>query len=146
MIPRATHGHTVILYTDASALVKRYVSEADSDRTARWINDADHIACVRVGYTETFRAISVALGEEAGPPLATFERDWQSVVLLEVDDALVRRAAVIAVGLGVRTLDALHLAAAEQLTGPDFWLLTWGRRMWLAARTLGLQVLPEREP
>ncbi len=75
-----------------------------------------------------------------------FEQDWGQIAILEVHDVLTRRAAVLAVSLRLRSLDALHLAAAERLGGPDLRMMTWDRRLWQAAQSLGLRVLPEGVP
>jgi hypothetical protein len=136
----------VIVYADASALVKRYVNEAGTELVRRWLAEAEQVVCSRFGYVETHRAIVGAGGEKTAEHLAAFERDWDRIAVVEVDDALVRRAAVLASGLGLRSLDAMHLAAAEQVGGTDFALATWDRRLWQAARTLGIQTLPDEEP
>jgi predicted nucleic acid-binding protein len=136
----------VILYADASGLVKRYLAESGSELVARWLDDADRVACCRIGYVETYRAIMLGGLEDAGDVIQAFERDWSLLDVIEVDNGLSRRAGVLAAGLGIRSLDALHLAGAELLSGPDLQIMTWDRRLWRAARTLGMIALPETEP
>jgi predicted nucleic acid-binding protein len=136
----------VILYADASGLVKRYLAEAGSELVAGWLDDAERVACCRIGYVEAYRAIMLAGLEDAADTIQAFERDWSLLDVVEIDDGLSRRAGVLAAGLGVRSLDALHLAGAELLTGPDLRIMTWDRRLWRAARILGMAVLPEAEP
>ena len=136
----------MILYADASALVKRYVAEEGSDRVARWVDRANQVACCRIGFVEVARAIMLAGLSDPGTARQAFEQDWERIAILEIHDLLARRAVVLATNLRLRSLDALHLAAAESLDGPDLQLMTWDRRLWRAAQSLSIQVLPEEEP
>ena len=111
-----------------------------------WIAAADEVACCRIGFVEVYRAIARAGAIDNLGVLAALERDWAVMRVVDVDDHLVRGAAVLATTLGLRTLDALHLAAAETLVGPDLRVLTWDIRLWRAARARGLATLPETEP
>jgi predicted nucleic acid-binding protein len=58
-----------------------------------------------------------------------------------VDIPLLERAGEIACQLATRTLDAIHLAAAERL-GPDLTFVTFDERQAAAARAMGLAVAP----
>lgn len=73
--------------------------------------------------------------------LSALANDWQRFHVVPVDDRCLHRASEIGCGLQVRTLDAIHLAAAERLPGPTPFL-TFDRRESVAAVTLGLQVIP----
>jgi predicted nucleic acid-binding protein len=66
--------------------------------------------------------------------------------VVDLTDPLLRAAATLAVMHGLRTLDALHLAAADLFAGPDLRVLTWDRRLWRAANARGLATLPTTEP
>ena len=136
----------MILYADASALVKRYVAEEGSDRVARWVDRANQVACCRIGFVEVARAIMLAGLSDPGTARQAFEQDWERIAILEIHDLLARRAVVLATNLRLRSLDVPPLAAAESLDGPDLQLMTWGRRLWRAAQSLSIQVLPEEEP
>ena len=136
----------MILYADASALVKRYVAEEGSDHVARWVAGANQVACCRIGFVEVARAIMLAGLSDPATARQAFEQDWERIAILEVHDLLARRAVTIATNLRLRSLDSLHLAAAESLDGIDFQLMTWDRRLWRAAQSIGIQVLPEEEP
>lgn len=61
--------------------------------------------------------------------------------MVALDDAVCRRAAVFAETIGARTLDALHLAAAEVVGGGAMPFVTFDRRLAGAARSLGWTVL-----
>jgi uncharacterized protein len=127
------------LYLDSSALVKRYVREIGSDAIIEAMDRASAYKMCRVGFVETVRA--VALGGEADD-VEKVEGDWTRVDVIEVDRALAEDAARLAVHHRLRTLDALHLAAALTLAdeGPTF--ATWDARLHRAARECGLRTLP----
>jgi len=130
-----------MLYLDASALVKRYVEEPGSDVVRTAMADADGWLMCRVGFVETVRAVALAAGARAA---AVVRREWPSFAVVEVDHALAERAAELALTDGLRSLDALHLAAALLLAPGTVTLATWDERLHRAARRHRLPVLPER--
>ena len=67
--------------------------------------------------------------------------DWEQTQIVELDAETCERAADYAVTLGVRTLDALHLAAAHRVGGGALPFLTFDLRQAQAARSLGWMVL-----
>ena len=79
------------------------------------------------------------LGEE----VAAFEREWAAFGVVEVDQALVERAAALAMKHALRSLDALHLAAALILPRQDLVVGTWDRPVHAAAEAEGFVLLPE---
>ncbi len=93
----------------------------------------------RVGFVETVRAVELA----AGPlPVKSFREEWQAFGVIEVDQALVDRAATLAVNRSLRSLDSLHLAAALLVPVQDLVLATWNERLHAAGRAEGLRLLP----
>lgn len=100
----------------------------------------DWAAC-RVAFVETARAVQLA-----GVPIAALRADWQSFTVVEVDEGLCETAVDLARENGLRALDALHLAAALAVAGPELRLATWDRRLWDAAGRRGLAVLPRDLP
>lgn len=72
---------------------------------------------------------------------AAFAEDLPTVGVVELDGVVCEMAASIAASTGVRTLDALHLAAAQRIASPDLVFLTFDVRQAQAARALGLTVL-----
>ena len=56
---------------------------------------------------------------------------------------LVESAASLALARDLRSLDAVHLAAALLLEGEELAMATWDRRLHAAALGEGLQVVPE---
>lgn len=126
------------LYLDASALVKRYVAEEGSDLIIGAMQEATSWAICRIGYVETARAVHLAAGR---PALRRLQRDWPSFDVVEVDAELAERAAELTFEAELRSLDALHLAAALLLPAAVT-VATWDLRLHRAARKSGLATLP----
>jgi len=93
----------------------------------------------RAGFVETIRAVGLV----AGLPATKAVRDeWPAFGILELDQQLAEHAAALALDRELRSLDALHLAAALMLPGKDLVFATWDRRLHTAARAEGLELLP----
>jgi uncharacterized protein len=125
---------------DASALVKRYVAEPGSDTVRDAMDEAAGWFMCRVGYVETIRAIRLAAGNAAA---RAAREEWSAVGVIEVDQPLVEHAAELALDRDLRSLDAMHLAAALVLPSDDLVLATWDRRLHAAARAEGMRVIPD---
>jgi predicted nucleic acid-binding protein len=95
----------------------------------------------RVAFVETYRAIATAAGAATAQRLVS---EWSAFGIVEVDQRLVERAAQLTVATELRSLDAIHLAAALLLPRDDLVLATWDRRLHSAARAEGVDALPER--
>jgi predicted nucleic acid-binding protein len=143
----------VILYADASALVKRYVSEAGSAEIIALTNQAVAVATAVISRAEVAAALarSVRQGvlQESGGRRAQrkFARDWPDIVRVPVTEALVLRAESTAWEYGLRGYDAVQLAAAltwRESIGVDVTLATFDRQLWEAAPDAGLQVWPNK--
>jgi uncharacterized protein len=129
-----------MLYLDASALVKRYVEEEGSEVVLKAMDNADAWSMCRIGFVETVRAVALAGGRSA---IKRVERDWLAFDVIEVDRALAEHAAQIALSAELRSLDALHLAAALVLPSEDLTIVTWDARLHRAALDQGLTTLPD---
>jgi len=104
------------------------------------MNSAEGWFMCRIGFVETVRAV----GESAGRAAAkTVREEWPAFGLIEVDQRLAEEAAELAIDRGLRSLDALHLAAALTLPREDLLLATWDRRLHTAAGAEGLGLIPE---
>jgi predicted nucleic acid-binding protein len=128
-----------MLYLDASALVKRYIAEQGSESVLSAMEKPGAWSICRIGFVETVRAVGLVGGRKA---VKRVEADWPSFDVVEVDRALAEQAAELALSAELRSLDALHLAAALVLPSEDLTLATWDTRLHRAARKQGLQTLP----
>jgi uncharacterized protein len=72
---------------------------------------------------------------------SAFLSDLAALSIVELDRVTCEAAATVAEVTGVRTLDALHLAAAQRVGGPAVPFLTFDARQAQAARALGLTVV-----
>jgi predicted nucleic acid-binding protein len=130
-----------MLYLDSSALIKRYLKEEGSDSVIAAM-DAEGAWCsCRIGFLETARAVGRAEGARV---LKEVELDWREFDVIEVDRDLTERAVEVAIANGLRSLDALHLAAALSLSNGELVFATWDKRLHRAARAHGLRTLPAR--
>lgn len=129
------------LYVDASALLKHYVEEPDSDRFEELFASDPVRITARHTIVEVRRNLARVLDPlMASAMRAAFAGDVRNLHLIELDVLLCEDAAGIAELTGVRTLDALHLAAARRV-GDGVALLTFDLRQAQAARSLGLSVV-----
>ncbi|MFL5818643.1 MAG: PIN domain-containing protein [Conexibacter sp.] len=130
-----------MLYLDASALVKRYVDEDGSELVRAAMVDASDWFICRIGFVETIRAVGLSAGSRVA---AAVRREWSAFGVIEVDAALAEHAAELTLAHQLRSLDALHLAAALLLPKEIVTVATWDMRLHRAARDSQLRVLPER--
>jgi predicted nucleic acid-binding protein len=142
----------MIVYFDTSALVKRYLREADSDKVIALLNEADHIfgsvVITQVEMAATFqRAVRM---EAASTKLAAevwrdFLNHWQSFTRLRIFAGTIERASEIAWRYDLRGYDSLHLAAAllwQETLGAQITLATFDRELWLAGQKAGVGSWP----
>jgi uncharacterized protein len=103
------------------------------------MDGADGWFICRVGFVETTRAVSLAAGQAAAKAIRA---EWPAFGVIEVDQDLVEHSAALALNLELRSLDAMHLAAALVLPRRDLVMATWDRRLHAGARAEGLDLLP----
>jgi hypothetical protein len=94
----------------------------------------------RIGFVETVRAVGLAVGTEAAERV---REEWPSFGVVEVTQELAEHAAQLTMAHDLRSMDALHLAAALLLPRDRLMLATWDRRLHAAALAHELAVLPE---
>jgi uncharacterized protein len=132
----------VSLYVDSSALLKRYVDEPDSEEADTLLRSDPSLLTGRHTIVEVRRNLARLLDDaDATAARAAFHQDLRAFAIVELDDVTCEVAAGIAEMTGVRTLDALHLAAARRVGGSAVPLLTFDLRQAQAARSLGLTVV-----
>lgn len=130
------------LYLDTSALLKRYISEDDSDACERLLIADSRWVTARHTWVEVARNLARLLaGAERTRMKRTFRQDWERLHVVELDAQTCERAGDLSEALGVRTLDALHLAAAERAGAGTMPFVTYDIRQAQAARSLGWTVL-----
>ncbi len=130
------------LYVDSSALLKRYVDEPDSEAAEELLRSDVVLATGRHSVVEVRRNLARLVSDQTlAAAREGFAADLETLAIVELDPTTCERAATIAEVTGVRTLDALHLAAAQRLGGAAIQFLTFDVRQAQAARSLGFIVL-----
>jgi predicted nucleic acid-binding protein len=123
------------VYLDASALVKLVSAEAESDALVVYLASRRARATSIVGAIELHRA-GARQGDvdasEVAFVLGSFE-------ILDLDQPVADEAARVR-PVGLRALDAVHVASARELGAELEALVTYDRRMIEAARGAGLPV------
>jgi predicted nucleic acid-binding protein len=124
------------VYLDSSALVKLVVAEQESEALTAHLRDHPNRASCALARVEVLRAVRAH-----GRPATDRARQLLArVSLLRLDDVLLDRAAALD-GATLRSLDAIHLAAAQTIGDALAALITYDRRMTDAANRIGLPVL-----
>lgn len=145
----------MIVYLDASALVKRYVVEVGSAETRALIDDVGVVATAVITRVEVAAAlaraarISLIPHADALDARAAFHREWADFARVPVNEPLVARADGLAWEHGLRGYDAVQLAAAlvwQEALGAQVTLATFDRQLWAAAERVGLARFPKALP
>jgi predicted nucleic acid-binding protein len=126
-----------VILLDSSAIVKLARQESESDALRAWITANDGpLAASALARTEAARALRRT--EPAALPvlpavLSVFHQK-------PITDAILDAAAQLP-GDTLRSLDAIHLASAEELRSVLTWFVAYDKRLREAARTSGLPVV-----
>jgi predicted nucleic acid-binding protein len=125
------------VYLDSSAIVKLVARETESNALRRFLRRrAERRVTSALARVEVVRAVAAA-GPEA---IAQARRQLARVDQLTVDRDLLDAAATLAPGTMLRSLDAIHLAAAQSLGAELSSVITYDRRMQESAAALGIAV------
>ena len=128
-----------MVYLDSSALVKLVIAEPESPALRRYLGAEPERASCAVARVEVLRAI-----RGHGPAPATRARRLlQRVHLVQLDEELLEAAAALDPRV-LRSLDAIHLAAALVFSGELTAIVTYDRRMAAAAALVDLPVRAPR--
>ena len=129
------------LYVDTSALIKRYVSEPDSDLAESLMGSDPVLVTSQLTEIELRRNLTRLLeGEQLIRTRRRVQSDLQSFAVIALDAVTCNEAAGIAEVTLCRSLDALHIAAARRV-GNETTFLTFDIRQAQAARSAGLTVI-----
>ena len=123
-------------YLDTSALVKLVVAEAETAALLTWLKVADRVpVSCDVARTELVRAIR----RRAPARAVQAHRVLDTVTLLEISTAIVEEAGRLEPAL-LRSVDAVHLAAALALGDDLEGLVTYDEKLADAAELNGIAV------
>lgn len=143
-------------YADTGALVSLYVEDIFSSSATRWLGGRGDLALTPLHRAEFANALALGVFRRVWTPAASravqsrFHED-QGTGRFELqpwpDDAWLAAAELshrYSVHLGVRTLDALHVAAALALDCEIF--VSFDLRQRRLALAAGLELCPVRQP
>ncbi|CAN5773825.1 type II toxin-antitoxin system VapC family toxin [soil metagenome] len=133
-----------VWYLDSSAIVKFAVVEPESAALQAWRDDLgfdDMLMTCELAVAEVLRAVG-----RVGGDLTVALAHLDALAQLVLDRDLLLSAGRIE-PMGIRTLDAIHLASASAAGEDLVGVITYDERMSDAARALGLPALaPGRAP
>ena len=145
----------MLLYLDASALVKRYLSEPGTPETNQAVAEAAAIATTIVSRPEVAAALAKAVRvgaadrAEARSLLEAFRSDGSDMFRLNVNSTLAARAERLAWKENLRGYDTVQLASAlvwkEHIAG-GVTFATFNVALWEAAGRHALGLFPEDLP
>lgn len=141
----------MILYLDASALVKRYVLETESAEVEEAIANSRLYGTGTITQVEVVAALARAVrvqkltAANADVALRGFRIQWPDLIRLPVSEPVITIAADFAWTYGLRGYDAVHLAAARSWAdalSSQVTFATFDRRLWEAAQRVGMSTYP----
>ena len=123
-----------VAYLDSSAFVKLVVPEPESAALRQWLRKWPDRASVTLLRVESVRAVA-----PTGPKaIRTARRQMARLHLIELNRALLDIAATLPGPL--RSIDSIHLAAAQNLGSDLGAVVTYDQRMAQAAGRMGMTV------
>lgn len=141
-------------YFDASALIKLYVSEPESDTVTDLARSEPAVITGAASIAEVpaalARAARIGRIDERSALLMTerFREDWHSsYAVFPLSTTTAEEAGDLAWKHGLRGYDAVHLACclrAASLLDERMVMVTYDRELWMAARSEGLETIPAR--
>jgi predicted nucleic acid-binding protein len=123
-------------YLDTSAFVKLVISEPESDALARALTRWPELASATLLRTETVRALRRSGNQEL---IGTARSLMGTLSLVRIDEPLLDRSGDLPPS-GLRSLDAIHLAAARSIGADLDVVITYDERLGDAAVAQGLTV------
>lgn len=126
----------VSTYVDSSAIVKLAIREPESAALRRYLRRRRPLVSSALARTEVLRALLPA-GDEA---VARGRSVLQRLDLVRLNNRVLNAAAVL-YPPELRSLDAIHLATAQQLGRDLTAVVTYNDRMAAAAKQLGYKIV-----
>jgi uncharacterized protein len=141
----------MILYLDASALVKRYIAENSSEQVNAWIGTAEMVVTSLITRVEVAAAITraqrmkIIAPEQADAALRLFRSEWESLQRLPISETTIIRGDILACEHNLRGYDAMHLACAliwQETLGLPVTIVTFDGQLVQAAKEMKMEILP----
>lgn len=124
-------------YLDTSAAVKLVIAEEGTNSLLRWLESHEN----QVFSSDLLRTELLRVTRRTAPDLMVRARAiLDALVILTLSTDVCERAAILEPRL-LRSLDAIHLAAAIEMRDDLRGLVTYDRRLAAGAESLGIEVL-----
>ena len=139
----------MILYTDTSALVKKYIFEAGSDEVIMFFDQNPTIGTTTITRIEMAAAISKSMrykwvGEnDANVAWNVFQSHWPSYNRLPVSETIIEHAISLVWRHSLRTNDSLQLSRAlawQEMVGEEVVFVCFNQQLLEAAKLEGLHI------
>lgn len=108
----------MMLYVDSSALVKKYVLEAGSDRVLKLLAQSGMAVTSKLAYPEILSGLGRKQREKGitekdyREALVDFESDWLALLVIEFQDELLPLIKQLTTKHSLKGADLVHLASA----------------------------------
>jgi predicted nucleic acid-binding protein len=122
------------VYLDSSAIVKLVLREAESSALRKYLRTEPQRVSCALARVEVVRAVR----RQGATVVSRARTQLGRLDLVAIDDKLLDHAADIGEDAILRSLDAIHLAAASTVSSELTALITYDARMLRAAEALGL--------
>jgi len=141
-----------MIYIDTSALVKVYIQETGTRQVKNLLQSAPLVGSALITKTEASAALAKAVRlnyittPDAQKAWEKFQSDWAFLFRIGLTENLIDWAARLAWDYGLRSYDAIHLAAAlswQQTVGEPVTLATFDKQLWETAPRTGLSIWPQ---
>jgi predicted nucleic acid-binding protein len=129
----------VAIYLDSSAIVKLVVKEPESLALRQYLRRRSPLISSALSRTEVLRALLPAGDEAAARGRIVLQR----LDLVRVNDRILNAAGLLRPP-EVRSLDAIHIATAQELGDELTTVVTYDDRMAIAAKRVGYKVVQPR--
>ena len=124
-------------YLDTSAAVKLLIAEENANSLVRWLESHED----QMFSSDLLRTELLRVTRRIAPDLMVQARAiLDALVILTLSTELCERAAILEPRL-LRSLDAIHLAAAMEMGDDLRGLVTYDHRLAAGAESLGIEVL-----
>jgi predicted nucleic acid-binding protein len=134
----------MIVYLDTSAFVPMFIEEPTTAACRRIWEEADVITSMRLLFVEASSALARSLREGRTPESSFVARRaalasiWEQVRVVEIDQALMERAADATTSFSLRGFDAVHCAAGGLIGDESAVMASADNHLLKAWRKLGL--------
>ncbi|HEY6696936.1 MAG TPA: type II toxin-antitoxin system VapC family toxin [Acidimicrobiales bacterium] len=132
----------MVLFLDTSALVRRYVQATGQQLVAAAMRADGPWCASALCRSETLLALHhlAVTPSQHARMWGRLRDDWDAFFVVPVDARCLAQAVELGATYGLRTVDAVHLAAADRLPRPARYV-TFDRHQIPAAAALGFEVI-----